>query len=276
MKIKILVIIVFILSTIQVSLAQDSIKTNKEFRVIKQNVFTTGEKLTFELNYGFVTAGYAYMQIAPNYQVVNGRECYDISIEVISTKSFDWVYKVRDRYVCYLDKSGLFPWRFEQHIREGNYSRDFEAIFDQENHKVKTYTGEKDPKKFEGEFDIPEYVQDAVSAFYYSRTFNYSNLNIGDKMKLQNFYKDKTYPLDVIYHGRETIDVPAGEFKCIKVEPLVQEGGLFKSEGEIIIWMTDDDRKVPVRVKTKVLVGSITVELTEYEGLAGLLNSKID
>lgn len=115
-----------------------------------------------------------------------------------------------------------------------------------------------------------------MSAFYYSRTLNYSNLNVGDKIKLQNFYKDKTYPLDVIYHGKETIDVPAGEFKCIKVEPLVQEGGLFKSEGELIIWLTDDDRKMPVRVKTKVVVGSITVELTEYEGLAGLLNSKID
>ena len=126
MNIKILVIIVFIVSAYQVTLAQDSMKTNKEFRVINQNVFTTGEKLTFELNYGFVTAGYAYMEIAPNYQVVNGRECYDISIKVISTTSFDWVYKVRDRYVCYLDKSGLFPWRFEQHIREGNYSRDFE------------------------------------------------------------------------------------------------------------------------------------------------------
>ncbi len=276
MKIKFLVIIVFIVSTFQVSQAQDSMKTNKEFRVIKQNVFTTGEKLTFEINYGFVTAGYAYMQIAPNYRVVNGRECYDISIKVNSTKSFDWVYKVRDKYVCYFDKSGLFPWRFEQHIREGNYSRDYEAIFDQENHKVKTYTGEKDPKKFEGEFDIPAYVQDAVSAFYFSRTLDYSKLNIGDKIKLQNFYKDKTYPLDVIYHGKETVDVPAGEFKCIKVEPLVQEGGLFKSEGELIVWLTDDDRKMPVRVKTKVLVGAMNVELTDYEGLAGMLNSKID
>jgi hypothetical protein len=275
MKIKIFLTVTLILTTLQISFAQDSLRTNK-FRVIKQNVFTTGEKLKFEINYGFVTAGYAYMEIAPEYQVINGRKCYDISIKVNSTSSFDWVYKVRDKYVCIFDKEGLFPWRFEQHIREGNYTRDFEVIFDQQNHKVKTFTGIKDPKKPEGEFNVPEYVQDAVSAFYYSRTLDYSKLNVGDKIKLQNFYKNKTFPLDVIYHGKETIDVPAGEFKCIKVEPLVEEGGLFKSEGELIVWLTDDDRKMPVRVKTKVIVGSMNVELIHYEGLAGLLDSKVD
>jgi hypothetical protein len=98
----------------------------------------------------------------------------------------------------------------------------------------------------------------------------------GDKIKLENFYKDKTYPLDVTYHGKETVDVPAGEFRCLKIEPLVAAGGLFKSEGEIIVWLTDDDRRMPVQIKTRVLIGSINIELTEYTGLAGPLNSKID
>ena len=96
----------------------------------------------------------------------------------------------------------------------------------------------------------------------------------GDKISLQNFYKDKTYPLDVRYLGKETIEVPAGEFRCIKVEPLVQEGGLFKSEGSIVVWMTDDERRMPVKVKTKVIIGSIDADLSEYSGLAGPLKSK--
>ncbi len=253
--------------------AADSTVT-KDFRKISQKAFKPGEKLTFEISYGFVNAGEAVMEIDKNYQTINGRKCYDIRFYVNSSSSFEWVYKVRDFYRTYVDAEGLFPWRFEQHIKEGNYQRDFEAIFDQQNLKAKTYTGDKDPKKFEGEFDIPEYTQDAMSAFYYARTFDYGKMKEGDKISLQNFYKDKTYPLDVRYLGKETIEVPAGEFRCIKVEPLVQEGGLFKSEGSIVVWMTDDERRMPVKVKTKVIIGSIDADLSEYSGLAGPLKSK--
>ena len=78
---------------------------------------------------------------------------------------------------------------------------------------------------------------------------------------------DKVYPLDVIYKGKETVEVEAGTFDCIMVEPVIVEGGLFKTEGRIIIWLTDDELKIPVKVKTKILIGSIDAELAEYEGL---------
>ncbi|MCB0727354.1 MAG: DUF3108 domain-containing protein [Ignavibacteriae bacterium] len=274
MKLKLSLVIIVILLSINFAESQETSDDKSDFRKIEHNAFKPGEKLTFEINYGFVNAGEAIMEIDPKYQIMNGRNCYDIRFYVNSSPSFDWVYKVKDFYRTYVDAEGLFPWRFEQHIKEGTYQRDFEAIFDQQNLKVKTYTGEKDPKKFEGEFDIPKYVQDAMSAFYYFRTFDYSKMSNGDITKFENFYKDKTYPLEVKYLGKETIEVPAGEFRCIKVQPLVQEGGLFKSEGSIVVWMTDDERKMPVKVKTKVVIGSIDAELSDYKGLAGPLNSK--
>lgn len=235
-----------------------------EFRKIENKAFKEGEKLTFDVKYGFVTAGVAVMQI-PKIKRISGRNAYHVTFEVNSVPSFDWIFKVRDRYETYLDTEGLFPWRFEQHIREGNYSRDFSAFFDQRKGKAKTT---------EGEYDIPKYVNDIVSAFYLARTFDYSKMKVGEKIKLYNFYKDKVYDLDVKYLGKERIKVAAGTFDCIMVEPLVQEGGLFKSEGNIIIWLTNDDLKVPVKVKTKVVIGSIDAELTKYEGLAGNLTAK--
>jgi hypothetical protein len=99
-------------------------------------------------------------------------------------------------------------------------------------------------------------------------------MKVDDIIPMKNFYKDKVYDLNVKYLGKERITVDAGTFDCIVVEPLVQEGGLFKSEGSIVIWLTDDDLKIPVKVKTKVVVGSIDAELTKYEGLAGKLVSK--
>ncbi|NWF50442.1 MAG: DUF3108 domain-containing protein [Ignavibacteriaceae bacterium] len=235
-----------------------------EFRKHKNKAFKEGEKLTFDVKYGFVVAGIATMEV-PKIKKISGRDAYHITFEVNTVPSFDWFYKVRDRYETYVDVEGIFPWRFEQHIREGKFSRDFSAFFDQRKGKAKTS---------EGEYEIPKYVNDIVSAFYYARTLDYSKLKVNDKLHLQNFYKNKVYELDVIYHGIETIEVAAGKFECIVVEPLVQEGGLFKSEGSIVIWLTNDDLKVPVKVKTKVVIGSIDAELNKYEGLAGKLTSK--
>ncbi len=242
----------------------DSTGSDPEFRTLENNAFQVGEKLTFDVKYGFVTAGVATMEI-PQMRRISGREAYHVTFEVNSVPSFDWIYKVRDRYETYIDKQGLFPWRFEQHIREGGYSRDFSAFFDQRRGKAKTS---------EGEYEIPKYVNDIVSAFYLARTFDYSKMKINDRIHLKNFYKDKVYDLDVRYLGKETIDVSAGKFDCIVVEPLVQEGGLFKSEGSIVVWLTDDACKLPVKVKTKVVIGSIDAELTGYEGLKGKLTSK--
>jgi hypothetical protein len=238
---------------------------NEDFRKINNIAFKVGEKLTFDVKYGFVTAGVATFQI-PKMRKISGRDTYHVTFEVNTVSSFDWIYKVRDRYETFIDSEGLFPWRFEQHIREGGYSRDFAAFFDHRKGKAKTS---------EGEYDIPLYVNDIVSAFYLARTFDYSGLKVNDKIHLKNFYKDKVYDLDVKYLGKETIEVPAGKFRCIVVEPLVQEGGLFKSEGNILIWLSDDDLRIPIRVKTKVVIGSIDADLTGYENLAGQLKSKI-
>ncbi len=259
MKINRMKALVINLSLAAVMFAQES-----EFRKLENNAFAVGEKLTFDVKYGFVTAGIAEMAI-PQIKKITGRDVYNITFKVNTVPSFDLFYKVRDRYETYMDVEGLFPWRFEQHIREGGYSRDFAAFFDQRRGVAKTS---------EGSYEIPLYVNDIVSAFYLARTFDFSDKKPGDRFHLQNFYKDKVYPLDVVFLGRETISVTAGEFECIMVEPLVQEGGLFKSEGNIIVWLSDDELKIPVKVKTKVIIGSIDAELTAYEGLAGKLTSK--
>ncbi|HOI28615.1 MAG TPA: DUF3108 domain-containing protein [Melioribacteraceae bacterium] len=243
---------------------KDSIAQKSEFRVIENKAFKVGEVLTFDVKYGFVTAGVAEFSI-PKITKLAGRETYNVVFKVNSVPAFDPFYKVRDRYETYLDVEGIFPWRFEQHIREGGYSRDFSAFFDQRKGKAKTS---------EGQYDIPRYVNDIVSAFYLARTFDYSEMKSGEKIHLQNFYKDKVYPLEVVYHGKERITVEAGTFDCIILEPLAKEGGLFKSEGTMLLWVTDDNIKMPVKVKTKVIIGSIDAELTAYKGLAGDLKAK--
>ncbi len=230
-----------------------------------QKAFAVGEKLLFDVNYGIITAGYAEMTI-PQFDTVLGNSAYKVQFNVRSTPTFDFFFEVRDRYETYLDSAGIFPWKFEQHIKEGKFKRDYTALFDQKNHKAKTD---------EGDFDIPAYVHDIMSAFYYARTIDYSGFKVGQRVNLRNFFKGKTNPLDIKYLGKQKITVDAGTFNCIIVEPMVREGGLFKSEGRILIWLSDDERKIPVKVNTKVIIGSIDAELKEYSGINGALKAKV-
>jgi hypothetical protein len=234
-------------------------------RVLHQNAFSVGERLVFDVGYGFITAGEAVMAV-PKIDTLNDRECFQVLFTVNSTPSFSWIYKVEDRYETYLDREGLFPWRFVQKIREGKYRRDFAADFDQVNHIARTT---------EGEYVVPPFVHDIVSAFYFVRTMDFSKSRVGEKTFLENFYKDKTYPLAVKFLGRQRIKVDAGTFNCVIVEPMIREGGLFKSDGRVIVWLTDDERKIPVKVSTQVVIGSIDAELREYSGVNGNITAKV-
>jgi hypothetical protein len=243
---------------------ESSYSQKSDFRKVENKAFKVGEKLRFDVKYGFVTAGIAEYSITKISKLA-GRDVYNVSFNVNSVPAFDPFYKVRDHYETFIDVEGIFPWRFEQHIREGGYSRDFSAFFDQRKGKAKTS---------EGSYDIPKYVNDIVSALYLARTFDFSKKKEGDRVNLENFYKDKVYPLDVVFRGKERVSVAAGTFDCIILEPMVREGGLFKSDGNIVVWLTNDELKIPVKVKTKILIGSIDAELTGYEGLAGKITAK--
>jgi hypothetical protein len=242
----------------------DSAKAAR-FPKIENKAFGVGERLVFDVNYGVVTAGEAVMAI-PSYDTVAGRQCYRVEFTVNSLASFSWIYKVEDRYLTFIDVDAIIPWKFEQHIREGGYRRDFIAEFDQVRHVAKTT---------EGEYQIPPAVHDIMSAFYFARLMDFSSAKPGDIFPLYNFYKDRSHELGVKFLGRAELEVEAGTFRTIVVEPLVKEGGLFKSEGRIVVWLTDDERRIPVRVNTKVVIGSIDTELREYSGLAGPLRARI-
>ncbi len=248
-------------NTVKPQAAEDS-----AFRKIENKAFGLNERLVFDLKYGFVKAGLAEFSVH-SLRRINGREVYVIKFFVRSTPTFDLFYKVRDNYATYLDTAGLFPWRFEQHIREGKYKRDYAAFFDQREHIAVTS---------EGVFEVPKYVNDIVSAFYFFRTLDFSGKLKGDTIRLQNFYKNKVYPLDVIYLGKTIADVEAGKFNCVLLEPIILKGGLFKSTGNILIWLTDDERRMPVKVQTKIIIGSVNAELRSYSGIRGKLKSKIE
>lgn len=237
------------------------------FRTLQNTAFAVGETLDYDVTYGPIVAGSATIYTS-SYESFNDRKCYKVEFTMRSAKFFDVFFKVRDYYSSLIDVDGLFPWKFEQHIREGGYKKDFEAWFDQQHHTAKTSTG--------GPYDILPYTQDAVSTFFFARTLNYDTMKVGQEVQFTNFYENRVYPLSVKYLGREDVETKAGNFHCQKIEPVIVEGGLFKNTGKIVVWITDDSLKVPVKVQTQVIIGSVAAELVSYSGLAGAMTAKFE
>ncbi len=244
--------------------------SKEKFRAVKNEAFGFGEKFYYKVGYKFITAGYGYFKILSKPTYFKGRMCYDAQFGVRSLKKLDFLYKVRDNYRSLIDVKGIFPWYFEQHIREGGYKRDFRAVFDQKNHYA--YAVYKNKVK---KYAIPPYARDIVSAYYYVRTLDLSSFPKDTIIKLHNFYKDSTYVLGVKFHGKETVEVPAGKFRCVVVEPVVLKGGLFRNIGSIYVWLTDDERKMPVKVGAQIIIGFVGAELYKYEGVRGKIDAKI-
>ncbi len=215
-------------------------------------VYGPGERMVFEIAYGPISAGEGTLETI-GVTEHNGRRCYHIQSTANSNRFFSSVYKVRDKIISYIDVETLHSLYFYKRLREGDYKKTVEIEFDHEAELARYHDGRT--------FPIAHGVQDVLSAFYYVRNLD---LEVGADFAVPAHSSRRTYDLRVIVHGRERVDVQAGSFDCFVVEPVIEGEGLFKHEGRITLYITDDEHRLPVLIKTKVPVGSIDVELKEY------------
>lgn len=221
-------------------------------RLVENNSFGVGEKLDFDITYGPISAGNATMEVK-EIVTVGGYPCYHIASTARSNALVSRFFYVEDYVYSYVDARGIFSWKFEKKIQEGKYKTHRIAEFDHRNRIVKTERNDT--------LTIPPFTQDALSALFYVRT---QKLEIGKSLYVDAFSDGKQYQLEVKVHRREKITVPAGTFKCIVVEPLLQASGIFEHKGRLTVWLTDDRLRMPVLMKSKVIVGAISAELTAY------------
>jgi len=224
-------------------------------RRVENGVWGVGEKFVYSVDYGFYRAGTATMSVLDTVNV-NGGLCYHIRTTARSNDFISKFYRVRDVVDSYIDVKGLFSRRFEKKLREGKYKSD--RIIDFYHDRLIALST---VKKY-AVTEIPLYVQDILSALYYLRTFD---LEVGRDEFIEVYADGKVYTLKVIVHKRETVEVKAGRFTCLKVEPILQSEGIFKQKGRLLVWLTDDEFKIPVKMTSKILIGSIGTNLEYYE-----------
>ncbi|MDZ4823513.1 MAG: DUF3108 domain-containing protein [Flavobacteriales bacterium] len=228
------------------------------------SAFKVGEVVNYRLHYGLINAGVATLSVQDGKEKIKGRDVFHVVGEGRSIGSFDWFFKVRDKYESYIDKEGIFSHRFIRNCDEGGYKIFQDYTFDAErrgmtNHKKESYM-------------TPDFVQDMISSYFYARTLDFSKAKAGDIFTIYSILDDEVYPLKMKYKGKETIKVDAGKFNCLKFVPVMSTGRVFKKEEDLMVWVTDDANHLPILAKAKIAVGSVKMEMVSYTGLANPIN----
>ena len=217
--------------------------------------FSVPERLEFELAYSGITAGHAVQEVR---QVNN-------EIQIVSTaKSADWLryfFPVDDHIESYLNPGPPpfyigAPRLYQERKHEGKTITNREVRFD----RLKLEATASDHRNREEKIQpITKRTYDMLSSFFYFRTIP---LQVGTSYFIDIYDWNRIWNTEVKVLRREELVTRLGRFKTIVIHPLLKSEGIFARTGDIFIWLTDDDRRLPVQMKSKVVVGSITATLT--------------
>jgi hypothetical protein len=230
---------------------------------VPENVFKPGEELSYRLKYGFFTAATADIKVENSDIKFEGNPAYHIVALGQTAGTFDFLYKVRNRYETYVDEKTLLPYYYAENRHESSYKHTDKVTF---NHETDKITADKGTFAFKGQ------VFDFLSAYYFARNLDVTRMKIGEKFDLQYFLEDGIHTLTITYVGKEKTDCSLGTFNCYKFNPTIIPGRIFRKDSKLYLWITADGNRIPIKAHVEVVVGSLTMDLQDAKNLKYPLN----
>ena len=245
---------------------------------VTNTTFNPNEKLRYQAyyNWNFVWVKAGYVDFSTQETTYAGQPSYLLKAVGRTHSSHDHFYRVRDYYQSYVDKNTMKPIKYLRNTNQGGYTTYEELRFDHNAGKVASKKGKTKETAKDKEFTVGGCMHDVVSILYYVRNLDFSKYEKGDKIPIQVFFEEKYYDLYVKYLGIETVKVKRqGKFRCHKVSPLLIAGDIFKETNRMVVWITDDENKIPVMIETPVRVGSIKATIAGSENLKYPVKAKV-
>lgn len=254
-------LISFCLSVWQINAAE------RDSMLLKKNVFSPDEKLKYNVIYKlkdlWISAGTVDFEV--DKRKIGKKEVWEISAKGRTKPAFDLFYKVRDHYITVIDPETMLPIIFARDVNEGGFRIFNKYEFQHDSLRVISETEDTKNPLAQDNYTIPKNAQDLVSCLYYARTIDISGADSGQIFPIPLFLDNKNYKVGVRYIGKEKVITDIGEFNCIVAQPLLLEGRVFEETEQMRIYVTDDDRRIPIMIESPLKVGRVMALLTEYK-----------
>ena len=212
--------------------------------------FKAGEKLLYDVSFAGIKAGNAYLE------VINDNESKihnEIHIRFAAKTSFPFssVYLIDDQIDTWLDINDLYTKKIKRSIKQGNYKKESET----KNYYEKSISvTNKDTTLING------FLFDPYSLFYLLRT---KPLILGQTIKINTFNGKKITPIQIVTKAEETINTVFGSFNCLVIKPFREGSTLLKNKGDMMIWFSNDKKRLPIQIKIKLQYGSMLLKIKE-------------
>lgn len=228
--------------------------------------FYPGEKIEFDVyyNWGFVWLYAGEVEFKADTTSWNGQPAWRFLSTGKSRPSYDWFFKVRDRYESWATREELKPLEFIRNTHEGGFECYNHYLFDytSETINVTTFTSKRNASV--KSVPITGCLSDVLTATYITRNLDAQTWTINQKIPLSMVLDDNHFELYIRYLGKETIiHRNKKRYECLKFSTSVAGGSIFKGGEAITVWVTDDKSHTPVLVQAEILVGSVKVYLRD-------------
>lgn len=215
--------------------------------------FQVGEQLTYEISWLNITAGTAVMSVTAAGSD-GARPLAKLITTAQSRPAITRFFPVDNRVESLLDPATLLPEHLIFKRREGKKKEDIEYLFHQQEGTVTVLKGGTTET-----LEMPSGTHDIISCLYYARST--LSFQPGSSLALNIYHDKKNRKVDVLVEEIERVSGPWGEVEAARVLVMMPFQGLFMNQGNIRVWFTNDARRIPVRMKAKVIIGSIVADL---------------
>lgn len=244
---------------------------------ITNKVFQAGEVLTYQIYYNWNMAWMLAGEVT--FAVKDAGENYHVLVLGRTDPSYEWFYKVNDRYESLINKKTLLPVKHIREVHEGGYHLFDEILFDQNGKKASSRRGDSDVKATnKKQFSLSGYMHDLVSILYYARNVDYDAMQANQLFPVEIFMDEKEYKLQVRYRGREAgkrIKDLNGKYNVINISPEVIKGSVFKESDRMECWASDDKNRIPLYITSPISVGSVKAIIKSYKGIKYPMEAKL-
>lgn len=223
----------------------------------------SGEELKYRIHYGLLNAGVA--TLSTKITDFQGQKHLYVRGVGRTTGAVNAFFKVDDLYESFINYNTGLPSYYVRNVKEGGYSQHLQTVFNHNNQTLiltdkKNNTGSRVLKSVKG-------VQDMLSAFYYLRSLDQSELRVGSVKNLNVWIDDEMFPFSLKVAGVETIRTKFGRISCLKIVPVVQSGRVFRAKEGVTLWVSNDRNHIPVSIKADLVVGSLKADLDSYKNV---------
>ena len=236
--------------------------------------FSATEQLVYKIYYnlGFIWLETGQVVFTVTKEDNKGMPCYKLSGIGTTYPSYDWIYKVRDRFESWVDTTSLTPFHYVRDINEGGRAYYNECFFNFKKQKAYCVTSEQKKPPHLDTIPLASCSFDPITMIYYSRNIDFSKCKVRDTVPISLFLDNKVYSLYARYLGKDVLKLADKHvYRCIKFSPLLIEGAIFKKGEGMVVWATDDKNKIPLYVEAPITAGSIKAKIVSWKNLRNKL-----